>query len=177
MAESLFRKLAAESGFEAEARSAGVAALNGTPMSKHSAEVLKKRDIKDGESFRSSELTQELVDWADVILTMTSQHKRFLLESFPKAVEKTFTLKEYALDNPDVAALNRDRESLMAELQLKLALKQQITDEERNRLIELEKQLPDLDIVDPIGGALKTYEKVADEIEEALRAIIGKCMK
>ncbi len=176
MAESLFRKLAKEQGFDAEARSAGVSAINGAPMSRHSATVLKKRGIKDGHSFQSSELTAELVEWADTIFTMTSQHKRYLLEAFPQAVEKTYTLKEFAYDNPDTVALLRDREALIADLQLKMALNQPVTMDERNQVHELERKLPDFDIGDPIGGPLQTYEAVAQEMEEAIRIIIRKYM-
>lgn len=175
MAESLFRKLAAESGLDAEAKSAGVAAMDGTPMSKHSATVLQNKGIRDGDKFRSSELTADLVNWADIILTMTSQHKRYVLEAYPEAVEKTFTLKEYADDSPGVEALHREREALIADLQLKNALKEQITEQERNRLYELERRLPGVDIADPIGGTLRAYEAVAEEMERALRLIIGKC--
>ncbi|WP_274362440.1 low molecular weight protein arginine phosphatase [Paenibacillus thermotolerans] len=174
MAESLFRKLAAESGLEAEAKSAGVAALNGTSMSKHSATVLKNKGIKDTHRFQSSELTKELVDWADLILTMTSHHKRHVLESYPGAVDKTFTLKEYADDSSDLDALHRERESLIADLQVKMALKQHITDAEKDKLFELEQRVPNMDIVDPIGGSLKTYEVVARELEAVLLGIIEK---
>jgi protein arginine phosphatase len=177
MAESLFRKLAAEQGIAVEAKSAGVAAINGTSMSGHSASLLKKKGIEDGKSFRSSVLTKELVDWADLILTMTVSHKRYLLESFPDAVEKTFTLKEYAYLSPETDAIHKEREELIAELQLKLALKENISEDQRDRLKELERQMPNLDIADPIGGSMKTYESVAEEMAEALSTVIGKVKK
>lgn len=173
MAEALFRHLAKEKGAEVEVRSAGIAALSGTPMSGHAAEVLRSRGIEPLD-FRSTELDGKLVEWADLILTMTAQHKRYLLERFPGAVEKTHTLKEFALNDEKTEALFRERESLAAELQLRLALGQPVTEEEREKLRELERSLPDADVDDPIGGSRSRYEAAADEIEAAVRRVLER---
>jgi protein-tyrosine phosphatase len=173
MAEALFRKLAAERGVPAEVKSAGVAALGGQRMSGHAADALRARGV-DPSGFRSSEATPELVRWADLILTMTSHHKRHLLELYPEAVEKTYALKEYAGADAETAALYKERESLIADLQLKLALGQGISTEERRRLEELERRLPDPDVQDPIGGSRAQYERTADEIETAIRAVLDR---
>jgi len=173
MAEALFRKLAAARGVPAEVKSAGVAAYPGQPMSAHAADVLRERGI-DPSGFRSSEATAELVRWADLILTMTSHHKRHLLELYPDAVEKTFALKEYAGADAETAALHAERESLAAELQMRMALGKPIRAEERERLYELDRKLPDPDISDPIGGSRARYERTADEIETAIRAVLER---
>lgn len=174
MAEAIFRRWAAERGADIEVRSAGVAALNGQPMSSHAAAVLRARGIEPG-GFQSTEMDEALIDWAELIFTMTSHHKRRLLEQFPAAVEKTYALKEYAgAEDPLTAALLEERESLAAELQLKLALGQSISDAERDRLHELERRLPDYDVADPIGGSRSRYEQTADEIETAIRSIVNR---
>lgn len=173
MAEALFRTMAEARGIPIEVKSAGIAALSGQPMAKHAAEVLKERGIDAG-GFQSSEVTEASVRWADLILTMTSHHKRHLLERFPEAVEKTYALKEQAGADSETADLHQERESLEAELQVRLALKQPVTDEERERLCELERLLPDVDIPDPIGGSRELYEKTAKEIESAIAAILDR---
>ncbi|TLS50507.1 low molecular weight protein arginine phosphatase [Paenibacillus antri] len=173
MAEALFRKRAAARGVPVEVKSAGVAAVPGQPMSGHAADVLRERGV-DPSGFRSSEATPELVRWADLILTMTSHHKRHLLELYPDAVEKTFALKEYAGGDPETAALFAERESLAAELQMRLALGQQISNEEREKLYELDRRLPNPDVQDPIGGSRARYEKTADEIETAIAAALDR---
>ena len=173
MAEAMFRRLAEERGVEAEVRSAGIAALPGAPMSEQAAEVLRARGIETPD-FRSTELDEELVKWADLILTMTVRHKSYLIGRFPDAVEKTHTLKEFAVSDPETAALIRERESLAAELQLKLALGQPVTEEEREKLLELERKLPDSDVDDPIGGGKERYEAAAAEIETAVRAVLDR---
>jgi len=154
-------------------KSAGVAALGGQRMSGHAADALRARGV-DPSGFRSSEATPELVRWADLILTMTSHHKRHLLELYPEAVEKTFALKEYAGADAETAALYQERESLIADLQLKLALGQEIRSDERRRLEELERRLPNPDVQDPIGGSRAQYERTADEIEAAIRAVLDR---
>ena len=173
MAEALFRRLAAERGVGVEVKSAGVAALGGQPMSSHAADVLRSRGVEPG-GFRSTEIDRRLTQWADLILTMTSHHKRQLLEMFPEAVEKTYALKEFAGVDAETAALHKERESLTAELQMKLALGQPVDGAERNRLYELERRLPSVDISDPIGGSRARYEQTAEEIEAAIRRVLDR---
>ena len=59
---------------------------------------MKKRDI-DLSLHRTKPLTDELIDMADVILTMTSAHK-MLIEGMAK--DKVFTLMEYAGGEGDI---------------------------------------------------------------------------
>jgi protein-tyrosine-phosphatase len=173
MAEALLRRSAEQRGMAVEVRSVGVAAWPNLPMSNNAKKVLAAKGI-DAESFRSSEVTQAAVDWADMILTMTTQHKRNMLEMFPDAVDKTFVLQEWAQLNPQMAAVRQEHESLLADLQVKLALGQPITEEEKERLVQLQQQLPVVDIRDPVGGSLATYMHTASEIEAAITAILAR---
>lgn len=91
MAEALFRAKAEGQGWEI--RSAGVAALDGQPASQHAIEVLRERGI-EGEH-QSSRLNEELVNWSDLILTMTRSHKQAILTYFPEAESKVHTLREF----------------------------------------------------------------------------------
>ncbi|WP_159101429.1 arsenate reductase/protein-tyrosine-phosphatase family protein [Mesobacillus boroniphilus] len=54
---------------------------------------------------RSSTLTREDIDWATLVLTMTQSHKGLIINQYPFAADKTFTLKEFAdvKENLDVA--------------------------------------------------------------------------
>ena len=173
MAEALFRRMAEARGIPVKVKSAGVAAMAGQPMSRHAADVLRTKGL-DPSGFRSSELTEADVEWADAILTMTANHKRHVLERFPSAVDKTHALKEFASDGGETAEKWKRREALVAELQLKMALGQPISNEERDRLYELDRQLPSLDIGDPIGGDRAQYERTADEIEAAIAAALDR---
>jgi Protein-tyrosine-phosphatase len=172
MAEALFRRMAEEAGMAAEARSAGVAALDGQPISKHSKKVLEERGITD--DLQSRSLKQEDVAWADLILTMTMHHKRIVIEEFPEAIDKVYTLKEYASFDQEQTKAVQERESLMAKLQLQIAAGQTPDEQDMNRLLELEGKVPNYDIIDPFGGNLTLYTNVAKEIEEQLRRVIER---
>jgi len=172
MAEALFRCMAEQAGLAVEARSAGVAALEGQPISKHSREVLEQRGIVD--KLQSKSLRQEDVSWADLILTMTTHHKRTVIENYPEAIDKVFTLKEYAMFDPEQEEYLKERESLMAKVQLQLASGETVDEQDMNRLLELEQKIPDFDIVDPFGGNLTTYTLCAEEIEESLQGVLER---
>lgn len=98
MAEVMLRSRA---GNEIEVKSAGIFAGNGSPASMNTAQVLKENGMECEHT--SSFLTKEQVDWATCILTMTHQHKQAILQSFPEASDKVFTLKEYVNSSGDVS--------------------------------------------------------------------------
>lgn len=91
MAEALFRVKTAGEGFEV--RSAGVAAFDGQAASLHAREVLAERGIEH--EHRSSRLNAELIDWSDLILTMTASHRQAILAYFPEAADKVHTLRNF----------------------------------------------------------------------------------
>ncbi|MDW0114086.1 low molecular weight protein arginine phosphatase [Sporosarcina saromensis] len=74
-------------------RSAGIHALDGLPISLHAETVIKRSDMPY--TAVSSALTAESLEWADLVLTMTTSHKDAILRAFPFAAGKTYTLKEY----------------------------------------------------------------------------------
>ncbi len=172
MAEAIFKDLAARSGKTLEIRSAGIAAPSGSPISPNAAEALKRRKLElPGPS---TLLTAEEVLWANLILTMTAGHKRAILERYPEALSKTYTLKEYALRGDPVMDDVAEAERLYSEWQVKQLLGEPMTDGEKARLFELQRRIPDFDIADPFGGPLSLYERTADEIEDILMTLIDK---
>ncbi|MEF3305104.1 low molecular weight protein arginine phosphatase [Paenibacillus sp. GYB003] len=172
MAEGIFRQLAAQEGLNATARSAGVSAWDGSPISKHSADILQAKGITDKRT--SSSVTKETVEWADLILTMTMGHKELLIRRFPDAIDTIYTLKEFAEDDPAIADMIALRHKLHSELQIKRALGEPITEAEQERARQADAALPGFDIADPFGGDRRSYEKSADEIETYVRKLIRK---
>lgn len=75
--------------------SAGIYALTGDKASKQAVIAMQKQGI-DLSEHRASQLTKEMVDKADLILTMTRNHKNTILNLIPNAKNKVHTLKEYA---------------------------------------------------------------------------------
>lgn len=94
MAEKILQKKAQESNLSVEAKSAGIAAIIGNPASKHAVEVIKEYGMDENHETRG--ITPEILEWADLILTMTNNHKRILLEQEPDMHHKVYTIKEYA---------------------------------------------------------------------------------
>jgi protein arginine phosphatase len=91
MAEAMFRAKTQGQGYEI--RSAGVSAYDGQPASAHAHQVLKERGIEN--DHKSTRINDELIEWSDVILTMTNSHKQAILTYFPAVKDKVFTLKEF----------------------------------------------------------------------------------
>lgn len=100
MAEALLKSMVIPG---IEVRSAGVYAENGSAASTNAKKVLDEQKIPH--DHQSAILTDKLVDDAHYILTMTGGHKTAILNRFPNAHSKTFTLKEFAglEGNPDIA--------------------------------------------------------------------------
>jgi protein-tyrosine phosphatase len=172
MAEALTRAFAGERGIPLEVRSAGVAAADGMPVSENTLYVLHQRNVSyDG---KSEALRDEQIRWADLILTMTSGHKRALLYRYPDAADKTFTLKEYAFHDEAMQSLREEYNALLSDAETKQALGQPVDDAVKNRLAELEQLIPADDIGDPFGGTVEIYEACAREIEQAVHRLLDK---
>jgi protein-tyrosine-phosphatase len=172
MAEGLFSRMVKQRNKNWQARSAGVSASGGSPVSRHAATILNSKGASDKQ--RSDFLANEWIEWADLVLTMTSSHKYAVIHRFPGAADKVYTLKEFVEDDPRILQIIVERGELESELQIKQALAERIHDHDLQRLAELERQLPDLDIQDPFGGSMQEYEACAREIEEALVKLIAK---
>ncbi|TXK76004.1 low molecular weight protein arginine phosphatase [Paenibacillus sp. N3.4] len=175
LAEGLLRMRVHQEGIAAEVRSAGVSAVTGGSISRNSASLLEEAGFK--EPISSLAIQGSEVKWADLILTMTVGHKRSVIQRYPEAIEKIFTLKEYVEDNLQILQATEEREQLVTELQLKQALTQPITAEERSRMFKLEQMIPDYDISDPFGGSIEVYRQTAEEISVSLDKLVRKIRK
>lgn len=99
MAAAIFNDIAVKKNIDVMIDSAGIMAADGEPASENAVKVLSEAGI-DLSYHRSKMLSAELIDMADVILTMTNTHKNAIL---PYAPDKVFTLKEYVGEKGDVA--------------------------------------------------------------------------
>ena len=98
MAEALCRYLAAHRPALAgiEAMSAGVGDnYAGYEATDDAQEAMRDRGI-DLSTHESQALSPALVEWADLILTMTPDHRDTVVRRHPDAAERTFTLGDYA---------------------------------------------------------------------------------
>ena len=78
------------------ASSAGISAWGGAPASPGAAEALATLGI-DASGHKATQITRGLLEEQDLILTMTQQHKAYILREFAEvAPQKVATLLEYA---------------------------------------------------------------------------------
>ncbi|NEU30413.1 low molecular weight protein arginine phosphatase [bacterium LRH843] len=94
MAEALFRSRVKD---EVEVKSAGVQAFSNSPASEGTQTVLDERNI--WHSHTSQVLSEDLLKWADVVLTMTKGHKDMIYLLYPESCEHVYTLKEFVNPN------------------------------------------------------------------------------
>ncbi len=172
LAEGMLRMMLQQENVHAEVRSAGVSAFDGGAISFNSRKILQEAGFQG--QIVSNSIGRNLAVWADLILTMTNGHKRMVIGQFPEAMDKTFTLKEYVQNDPNVLSAIEERGRIEAEMQLKQALGQPISAEDWRRIELLADQIPDMDISDPFGGSLEIYRITAQEIEQCLRKLIEK---
>jgi len=76
-----------------EVRSAGIYAMPNAEMSAHAQQVLYEANMMHQHLATQLSITE--MEWADLILTMTTAHKDTIIANFPNAEQKVFTLKEY----------------------------------------------------------------------------------
>jgi protein arginine phosphatase len=98
LAAALLRSQSQKAGLPLEVKSAGTAVSEGYPMSLPMEIILQEQGIDS--SHQSQRISWDLVNWADLILTMTRAHKAILLATVPQVAGKIFTLKEYGGDTP-----------------------------------------------------------------------------
>jgi protein-tyrosine-phosphatase len=101
MAEALFNEIAAAHQSDVRAESAGLNASNGLPATDGACAAMRRLGL-DIASHCSRRLTQDLIDRADLVLTMSTVHRRRIAGSFPEARSKVVVLGDYAGIRGDV---------------------------------------------------------------------------
>lgn len=96
MAEGIFRHMLLDSNIDnINVSSAGISAFEGDWANQKAVDVLYGHGI-DISKHRARQLTGEIINNSDLILTMTAAHKKAILNYAPQSNGKVFTLKEYA---------------------------------------------------------------------------------
>lgn len=75
--------------------SAGVNVVTGSKTSINAAQVIKVNLGNDIANRPAVQITEDLICESDIVLTMTSTHKRLLAMNYPKFSGRIFTLNEY----------------------------------------------------------------------------------
>ena len=148
--------------------SAGTRAVVGAPMHEDSVRVLSEFG-GSAVGHRARQLTRELVDEADLVLTMGARHRTATLERSPVSLRKTFTLLE-AVGLLDHLEPSEDPSGELVGEHFRGMV---------GRLAHARSLLPRphpgfADVVDPIGRPLGVHREVGQVIDDALRLILPR---
>jgi protein-tyrosine phosphatase len=94
MAEAYARKRFREENLDIKVKSAGTLGMPGLMPSKEALKLLLDNNISD-EELESKTVTEELLEWADMILVMEPEHKNRILEIIPEVGDKVRFLGEF----------------------------------------------------------------------------------
>ncbi|MEJ2868959.1 hypothetical protein WCD74_14395 [Actinomycetospora sp. OC33-EN08] len=149
--------------------SAGTSAVRGHGMHDDSrAQLTTRRDHPDVAAFAARQLPDRDVLLADLVLTMTREHRSTVLGDVPKALPTTFTLREFArllraAGPAELGALPR-HPVLRAHALVDLA---------RGARGTVPAVSADEDAVpDPVSGGPEAHEAAAQVIDESLRVFL-----
>ncbi|WP_409331710.1 hypothetical protein [Trujillonella humicola] len=145
--------------------SAGVGAVVGSAMHPDSALVLQGYG-GDPAGFVARQVVEDMAIDADLTLTMTRAHRRRVLELAPRALARTFTLREAA----DLVRLLRDTD-VPGE---GLADRARALVREMNGARSRRQAGPGDDVRDPIGLPVEVHEEVGAAIAEALVPLLAR---
>lgn len=196
MAEALLRQIATEEGLDIDVKSAGISAMIGANASRYAIEALQEKGIKL--NHQSKIVDQTLIQWADIILTMTNSHKQVLIHDFPDSVDKVFLIKEYGRENSEINQLYQQLDQLHMEMEEKRAqvqadllkqkgeswsqeaeeawrqLIQPLLDKEKDLINKLEQFTLNQDVIDPFGGNIEEYRHCLQDLESTIRQMIAR---
>ena len=152
-------------------KSAGVSALVGVGMPDPALEWANRLGVTDAASHVAQQVTVELIRGADLVLAMSREHRRALVELTPAATRKTFTIRELAhiaagiSDDElrtEVAGSADAVEALRAAVDLASALR---------GVVEPVASPDDLDVIDPYRQSAAVYEQSATQLAPAADAV------
>lgn len=144
------------------ASSAGTRAVYGSGIERSAALVLRSLGA-DPSGFTARQISPEIVADADIVLTMTEQHRAIVLNNSPRHLSRTFTLLEASTLAEAVppGSLDDDADLKVRAKQLALAMVRQ------RAMRHAAEPLSD-DVLDPIGGDPLLFAQIGDQIAGAL---------
>ena len=158
------RLLASQLGPTVEVSSAGTLALVGESISPPMDELIAGAGANP-DRFAARRLIESLLKPADLVLALTRGHRGDVAEFWPKAVRRSFTLKEFGrllgqLDPSELPAGN-------PAVRLRAAVP--IAASRRHHVADLSLD----DVIDPYGHPPEVYSEAFADIERAVTTITG----
>jgi protein-tyrosine phosphatase len=147
--------------------SAGVGAVVGAPVSPSMAVLLERAGVDAG-GFRARQLTPDMLRTSDLVLALTRRHRSAIVELFPGAVRRTFTLRELArlASHVDPAALPSGPGVTPA---VRLRALVPLAAAQRGRAVAVP---GDDDVVDPYGAGDAAYALSYGQLAPAVATLV-----
>ncbi len=154
MAERLAPVVSTQLGIpDVTTSSAGTKAVIGSVMHPEAARIVELNG-GDSRDFSARQINAKIASAADLVLTMTREHRHAVLELAPRQLRRTFTLKEAAEIASRCGAQHLDD------------------------LARLRAQIPAseaFDIADPIGQSSEFFTVVGEQIVRLLPHVLNLC--
>ncbi|WP_161964987.1 low molecular weight phosphatase family protein [Ornithinimicrobium cerasi] len=145
-----------------QVRSAGTGALVDHPIDERAARVLAGLGGR-ADGFRARRLAEPMVAGADLVLTATREHRAQVVRMHPRALKRTFTVRELA----DIVSRLADDE-LPARDDPAEQVRELVRVAVQNRGLHLPAEAADHDVVDPFRREDATYDLMRDQVSTAL---------
>ncbi|WP_167199868.1 arsenate reductase/protein-tyrosine-phosphatase family protein [Brevibacterium pigmentatum] len=157
---------------EIRLRSAGTRAAPGRMMPEEAREVAGFMGVINIRAQRARQVSEDSLSAADLVLVMTREHRRAVVELNPRIVRRTFTIRELA----SLAAVTRDDEivsegalpSADRATRLRAAVGAAVRRRSRRRAPDLP---TDDDVIDPYGCDRDIYALAALQLAPAVEGV------
>ncbi len=155
--------------------SAGTGALVGEPMTDQAQALARRYGGAAPEGHRARQLAVEQLRDADLVLALSREHRRTIVQLYPRATRHTFTLREFARlvtdttddDLAQVDALDRaDLAGRLVEL-VELAAS-------RRGVVVPPDSPDDDDVIDPYRRPDDVYQLSADQLVPAVNSVLSQ---
>lgn len=151
--------------------SAGTQALVGHGMPRDARRLAERNDVtpERAAAHRARQLSEQLVDDADLVLAMTAQHSTAALHLAPRRMHRTFTVREFArlaatLDDSALAGIARSSENPRSRFN---ALVQAVADQRG----VAPRATGDEDVIDPYRQSAEVYAQSEAQLIPALAQV------
>lgn len=154
--------------------SAGTHALVDEPMFEVTQQVAHSYGLENINSHRGQQVTEQLLESSDLILTMTRDHRRAVVELSPRVTRKVFTIREFArlaeatTEEALISVIGQGTYSPTA--RLRAALK--AVTSSRSLLPPLADPTED-DVIDPYKREIEVHEASAEQLTPAIDSVVS----
>jgi len=152
------------------ARSAGTGASTGAPMDPLTRQLANRFGVQGTESHRARQMTPDMLESADLVLTMTREQRSSVVRTVPGIIRRVFTLREFgrlaAVTTPaDIVSAGAEAEDHADPMALRAAVLAVSASRGRMRPRQ---NVSEEDVLDPYGQDLSVHEESSLQVRHGL---------